>query len=355
MSDTILITGGAGFVGSSLAIRLKGKYPTTRIISLDNLKRRGSELNLTRLKKYDVQYIHGDIRNREDLADIGPVDMIIECSAEPSVLAGYTSAPGYLVNTNLLGTINCLEIAAKYKADFIFLSTSRVYPFRTINALNYLETDTRFELVDDQKISGCSQAGFTEDFPIIGSRSLYGTTKLASELLIQEYADMYHFNAVINRCGVIAGPWQFGKIDQGFIVLWLAKHFWRQELSYIGYGGEGKQVRDILHIDDLFRLIDVQTNNIEKLNGNVFNAGGGRSISVSLRELTQLCQKQTAHTTSVRKIEANRPADIQLYLSDNTKVTTVTGWEPERSIEYIVEDVANWIQNNAVQLEGILK
>jgi CDP-paratose 2-epimerase len=355
MPDTILITGGAGFVGSSLALRLKGKYPATRVISLDNLKRRGSELNLTRLKQSGVQFIHGDIRNREDLADIGPVDMIIECSAEPSVLAGYTSAPEYLVNTNLLGTINCLEIAAKYKVDFIFLSTSRVYPFQTINALEYLETDTRFELSDDQKVSGCSQAGFTEDFPIIGLRSLYGTTKLASELLIQEYADMYGFNAVINRCGVIAGPWQFGKIDQGFVVLWLAKHIWRQELSYIGYGGEGKQVRDILHIDDLFRLIDVQINNIGKLNGNVFNAGGGRATSVSLKELTQLCQELTANTIPLRKIEENRPADIQLYLSDNTKVTKATGWEPERSIEYIVEDIANWIQNNAVQLEGILK
>ena len=166
---------------------------------------------------------------------------------------------------------------------------------------------------------------------------------------------MYDFNAVINRCGVIAGPWQFGKIDQGFVVLWVAKHIWRQELSYIGYGGEGKQVRDILHIDDLFRLIDIQINTIGKLNGNVFNAGGGRAVSVSLKELTQLCQKQTSHTISVRKITENRPADIQLYLSDNTKVTKVTGWEPERSLEYIVEDVANWIQNNAVQLEGILK
>ena len=342
-------------MGASLAIQLKKRYPATKVISLDNLKRRGSELNLTRLKRYGVQFVHGDTRNREDLAAIGPVDTIIECSAEPSVLAGYNSTPEYLVNTNLLGTINCLEMARKYKVDFIFLSSSRVYPFQTINTLKYLETDTRFELIDDQDVPGCSHAGFTEDFPITGIRSLYGTTKLASELLIQEYAEMYDFNAVINRCGVIAGPWQFGKIDQGFVTLWVAKHFWRQELSYIGYGGEGKQVRDVLHIDDLFRLIDVQINNIKNLNGNVFNAGGGRAVSVSLKELTQLCQKQIANTSSVIKIEASRPADIQLYLSDNTKVTKLTGWKPEKSIASIVEDVATWIQSNVDQLERILK
>ena len=350
-----LITGGAGFIGASLAIGLKGNYPSSKVISLDNLKRRGSELNLPRLKQHGVEFVHGDIRNREDLADIGPVDAIIECSAEPSVLEGYHSSPDYLVNANLLGTINCLEFARRYKVNFIFLSTSRVYPFKIINGLNFYETGTRFELSNEQEIQGSSNVGFTEEFPLTGVRSLYGTTKLASELLIQEYADMYGFNAVINRCGAIAGPWQFGKIDQGFVVLWIAKHVWKQELSYIGFGGKGKQVRDILHIDDLFRLIDLQLNDIEKFKGEVFNVGGGRAFSVSLMELTQLCQKFTGNMIPVRKIEENRPADIKLYLSDNTKVTTTAGWKPERTVEHLVKDILGWIQRNKIQLEGILK
>ena len=146
---TILITGGAGFVGASLAVRMKSKYPSSRIISLDNLKRRGSELNLPRLRQHGVEFIHGDIRNKEDLADIGPVDAIVECSAEPSALAGYYSSPDYLVNANLVGTVNCLELARRYKVNFIFLSTSRVYPFKTIDALNYHETELdSHELID---------------------------------------------------------------------------------------------------------------------------------------------------------------------------------------------------------------
>lgn len=351
-----LITGGAGFVGSSLAICLKSKYPASKVISLDNLKRRGSELNLPRLRQHGVNFIHGDIRNKEDLANIGPVDSIVECSAEPSVLAGYNSSSDYLVNTNLFGTVNCLEFARACKAGFVMLSTSRVYPFKTINALDFCETETRFELEDDQKTPGSSSAGITEDFPLMtGVRSLYGATKLASELLILEYADMYGINAIINRCGVLTGSWQFGKVDQGVVVLWVAKHFWNEELSYIGFGGQGKQVRDILHIDDLFRLIDIQLNNMEKLNGDIFNVGGGREISVSLKELTQLCQKYTGNTIPISSVMENRPADIRIYLTDNSKVTKATGWKPEIGVENIIEEIVNWIRNNEEQLEGVLK
>jgi CDP-paratose 2-epimerase len=350
-----LITGGAGFVGSSLAIRMKGNYPKSQVICLDNLKRRGSELNLPRLRKQGVDFIHGDIRNKEDFSGIGAVDVIIECSAEPSVLAGYNSSSDYLVNTNLFGTVNCLEFARACKASFVMLSTSRVYPFKTINSLDFCETETRFELEDDQKTPGSSSAGFTEDFTLTGVRSLYGATKLASELLILEYADMYGLNVVINRCGVLTGSWQFGKVDQGVVVLWVAKHFWNQELSYIGFGGQGKQVRDILHVDDLFRLIDIQLNNIEKLNGDIFNVGGGREISVSLKELTNLCQKYTGNAIPIRSVAENRPADIRIYLTDNSKVTKATGWKPEIGVENIIKEIAVWIKNNENYLEGVLK
>ena len=350
-----LVTGGAGFVGASLAIRLKSNYPNSRVISLDNLRRRGSELNVPRLIQHGIEFIHGDIRNREDLAGIGKVDSIIECSAEPSVLAGYSSSPDYLINTNLLGTVNCLEFARRYDSIFIMLSTSRVYPYRSINSVDFYETENRFELEDDQEIPGSSGAGFAEDFPLTGARSLYGATKLASELLIQEYVDMYGIHAVINRCGVITGPWQFGKIDQGVVALWVAKHFWEQQLSYIGFGGEGKQVRDILHVDDLFRLVDIEMKIIESLSGEMFNVGGGRKVSMSLKELTQLCQKYTGNSVSIKRIEENRPADIRIYLTDNSKISKSTGWKPEVSVENIIEQIVAWIKDNENSLRGILK
>ncbi|MGE5197631.1 MAG: NAD-dependent epimerase/dehydratase family protein, partial [Deltaproteobacteria bacterium] len=119
---SLLITGGAGFIGSNLAVSFKRKYPGIKVIALDNLKRRGSEMNIPRLKGEGVCFIHGDIRAPEDLILSSGFDLLIECSAEPSVLAGFADNPAYIINTNLNGTVNCLEAARKNKADIIFLS-----------------------------------------------------------------------------------------------------------------------------------------------------------------------------------------------------------------------------------------
>ena len=355
MSKTILITGGAGFVGSQMALSLKAKYPSYEIYVLDNLKRRGSELNIPRLKSAGIHFIHGDIRNKEDFDGLPKIDCILEASAEPSVLAGIDSTPDYLVNTNLNGTINCLNFATKNKSDFIFLSTSRIYPIETIENINFSEAETRFEIAEQQTIKGFSQKGISEDFPLDKYRSLYGTTKLASELFIQEYKQFFGLRTVINRCGVLTGPWQMGKIDQGVVVLWLAKHFWNQQLSYIGYGGTGKQVRDMLHTADLFRLIDWQMHHLDEINGEIFNVGGGREISVSLQELTTLCQEVTGNKIPIAQVAENRTADIRIYITDNTKVTTKTGWKPEILPKQIIEEIFAWMQENEQQLAAILK
>jgi CDP-paratose 2-epimerase len=351
----LLITGGAGFVGSSLALELKQNYPSYEITCLDNLKRKGSELNVSRLTKAGIQFVHGDIRSKEDFDSLPAVDTIIEASAEPSVLAGLNGSPDYLINTNLFGTVNCLNYATKHKANFIFLSTSRIYPIKTIEKLDYIESETRFELTDNQAFRGVSAKGIAEDFPLDGARSLYGTTKLASELLIQEYNEFYGLKTVINRCGVLTGPWQMGKIDQGVMVLWIAKHFFEQQLAYIGYGGNGKQTRDMLHVRDLYRLIDWQIHNIDKINGEILNAGGGVEVSASLQELTKICQKVTGKTIPISRVAENRPADIRLYVTDNSKVTALTGWKPEIGIEQIVEEITAWLAENREALEPILK
>ena len=351
----ILITGGAGFVGSALAISLKANYPSYEILALDNLKRRGSELNLSRLKQAGVAFVHGDIRSKEDFDALPAVDKIIEASAEPSVLAGLDGTPDYLINTNLFGTINCLNYALKHRADFIFLSTSRVYPIKTLETLNFEEAETRFVLADKQPVKGASAQGIAEDFPLDGPRSLYGTTKLASELIIQEYNEFYGLKTVINRCGVITGPWQMGKVDQGVMVLWIAKHYFEQQLSYIGYGGTGKQTRDMLHIADLYRLIDWQLHNLEKINGEILNAGGGVQSSASLQELTKVCQQVTGKTIPIKQVTENRTADIRLYVTDNRKVTRLTGWTPQIGIQQIVEDIHEWLKANEADLAPILK
>ena len=350
----ILITGGAGFVGSNLGFFLKRDFPKTSITALDNLKRRGSELNLLRLQEVGIDFIHGDIRNREDLISVGSFDLILECSAEPSVLAGYDSSPNYMLNTNLIGTINCLEAARLQNSSMIFLSTSRVYPIEAINKLEIREEKTRFELEDNQPFPGAGSKGLSEKFPLEGARSLYGTTKLCSELLLQEYTAMYGIKGVVNRCAVLTGPWQMGKIDQGVVVHWAARHIFGGDLAYFGYGGTGKQVRDILHIEDLYDLIKIQMDNINDHAGNVYNVGGGRETSLSLFELTRLCEKISGNVLSIGSISETRQGDIPIYISDCSKLYNATGWKPKHNSEEIVSEIIKWIRDNQESLHPIL-
>lgn len=350
----ILVTGGAGFVGSHLALGMKAAFPDATVTALDNLKRRGSELILPRLRAGGVGFIHGDIRQPGDIAAAGAADLLLECSAEPSVLAGYGGAPDYVIDTNLMGTVNCLNYARQHDAAAIFLSTSRVYPMETIRTLRYRETDTRFELENEQPVSGVSAKGLSEEFPLEGARSLYGATKLCSELLLNEYADMYGLRAVTNRCGVLTGPWQMGKVDQGVIVLWAARHLYGGALKYIGYGGTGKQVRDILHIHDLFELVLHQVKHIDTLKGSLFNVGGGREVSVSLCELTALCEAATGNKITIAAEPDTRTADIPLYITDNTKVTVATGWSPKIAPAAIMEDIARWLREHEDSLRPVL-
>lgn len=351
---TILITGGAGFVGSSLCISLKKKYPTYTILAFDNLKRRGSELSLSDFQQLGISFIHGDIRNQEDLNAIGKFDVLIECSAEPSVMAGLDSDPSYVINNNLYGSINCFNACLKNKAKLIFLSTSRVYPIEAIEKAAFIEEETRFNFIDDS-VKGISKKGISEELTLEGARSFYGTTKLSSELFIQEYASFYGLDAAITRFGVIAGPRQMGKTDQGVVTLWMAKHYWNQSLKYIGYGGTGKQVRDILHVDDLIDLVDLQIHQIELFKGKIFNAGGGLQNSCSLQEMTTICENITGNKIQIGQEEQNRPADLKIFITDNTKIEKEIGWKPKISPEKVFEDIFYWIKENENQLEKILK
>ena len=187
-----------------------------------------------------------------------------------------------------------------------------------------------------------------------GSRSLYGATKLCSEILIQEYVEMYDLQAVINRCGVITGPWQMGKVDQGFVTLWAARHLYGGSLQYIGFGGKGLQVRDILHIEDLFELIDLQMRSIQNYRGNVFNVGGGPEISVSLLELTEICSKISGNTINIGLQPETHPADIPYYVTNNSDVSSQTGWQPKRSVLDILNDIFSWLRENQEQLKNII-
>ncbi|HEY4440834.1 MAG TPA: NAD-dependent epimerase/dehydratase family protein [Candidatus Elarobacter sp.] len=344
---SVLVAGGAGFVGSNLALRIRERWPDAAVVVADNLKRRGSEWNLPRLTAAGIEFVHADIRRPDDLAfPKRRFDLVVDCSAEPAVLAAYESGPSYVIDTNLIGTVNLFELARRNDAAVVFLSTSRVYPVSALEAIAFEEAETRFAIAAAQALPGVSQRGISEDFPLVGPRSLYGTTKLACELILEEYADMYGLRFIADRCGVITGPWQMGKVDQGVFALWMGKHYFKRPLSYIGYGGTGKQVRDFIAIDELCDLVLAQVEGLGSLPQRVYNVGGGLESSLSLAETTALCEEITGNRVEIGRIAENRPADVRLYVTDNTRITADTGWAPRKSPRETLTEIFAWIREN---------
>ncbi len=345
-----LVTGGAGFVGSRLSLLLANDG--VEVFALDNLKRRGSELNLTNLKKAGVHFVHGDVRLSSDLESLPSVDLLIDASAEPSVHAGTNGSPNYVVHTNLNGTYHMLEWSRKHDCAFLLLSTSRVYPIAAIEDLPFREDITRFTWESPYQ-SGISQLGLSESFTLNGARSLYGTSKLCSEHLLEEYVHTYGLRGMINRCGILAGSHQMGKVDQGVVALWVANHLYKGRLTYNGFGGLGKQVRDLLHVNDLYRLISLQCQSMDHWNGNVFNVGGGISRSVSLFELTQLCQEVTSNIIEIGSKKETSPLDLKCYITDHSRASEAYSWKPKFTCLDIVQDIFEWLISDPIKLRPL--
>jgi len=334
----ILITGGCGFVGTNLALFLKQK--NHKISSLDNLSRKGSKYNLKLLNNEKIKNYRIDIENDRKILKIPKFDLIIDCCAEAAVEVSKNNFEK-VINTNLLGTINILKKAKIDKSKIIFLSSSRVYP---INSLK--------DLVDKKKLKKSLKINkmFNENSNINGPKTIYGVTKLASEMFIEEFSYAFKMKYIINRCGVISGPLQFGKQDQGFISLWIWRHLIKKKLSYIGYEGLGNQVRDVLHIDDLSELINIQIKNLNKINNTLFTVGGSKKSYTSLKKLTEICQKITGNKLSMSKIKKTSIYDIPYFITDNSKVTRAYGWKPKKNISDIIKDTYKWLKINKSNL-----
>ena len=347
MAMRILVTGGCGFVGATLCRRFAEAWPDAAITSLDSLRRRGSESNLALLERHGVKVVHGDIRQATDIDSLGPFDWVIDAAAEPSVLAG-TSAGGHtgrrqLVDHNLLGTVNLLEAAARWQAGVVLLSTSRVYSIPALTALPLVATTGRrgapTYAVDpgNPLPPGLSPAGIGECFSTAAPVSLYGATKLACETLALEYAHAVGTPLVIDRCGVLAGPGQFGRADQGIFSWWIHRWAARRPLSFIGFGGRGLQVRDCLHPDDLAELLLRQLTAARGGQPELLHAAGG--IGTSLAELSAWCEERLGRH-DVAAASETRPYDLPWVVLDPAAATSRHGWSPTRSPESIFEEIA---------------
>ena len=332
----ILITGGCGFVGSNIAIFLKKKLKNSLIYSLDNLYRKGSKVNAQRLKGKGIKNFKIDIANYNQITRLKKFDLIIDCCAEPAIEAS-SKDPERVFKTNLIGTFNILRKCAKDKTNIIFLSSSRVYSIQSlrnlVNSLNLVKP-----LKNNKKIN----ESFETELP----SSLYGFSKLSSEKLIREFSYMYKISYLINRFGVIAGPWQFGKQDQGFVPLWVAKHLFKSKLSYIGFGGKGNQKRDVIHIDDVCEIILIQIKKMRKIFNETFNIGGGVKNTISLKQLTEKCERLTKNKLVIGKQEKTSMFDIPTYISDNDKIRKFYKWKPKKSIDNVLYDIYKWLEKN---------
>lgn len=338
----ILVTGICGFVGSTIVRRWLEKEPGLIIYGLDNFIRPGSEQNRLDLQKLGVKVYHGDIRNSSDFETLPPVDWVIDAAANPSVLAGIDgqTSSRQLVEHNLIGSINILEYCKRHGAGFILLSTSRVYSIAPLAELVVEPVGEAFRLSPGQQFpAGLSPDGVSESFSSVSPISLYGSTKLASEVIALEYGETFGFPVCINRCGVLAGAGQFGRADQGIVAYWINMYLRRRPLNYIGFGGKGYQVRDCLHPGDLVPLLQRQTNAPSTTDTRVFNIGGGCSHSFSLAELSSWCADRFGHHP-VSGNNQERRFDIPWLIMDSSKAQKSWEWQPEITLQAILEEIA---------------
>jgi CDP-paratose 2-epimerase len=343
----ILITGICGFVGSRLAVAIRERLPQTEVFGIDNLLRPGSEGNRVDLASKSIKFLHGDLRMRSDVELIPDCDWVIDAAANPSVLAGVDgrSSPRQLGEHNLIGTLNVLEYCREKKAGLVLLSSSRVYSVRDLAALPVREHKQAFVLDPAKSFGfGVSEAGITESFPVRQPISLYGATKLSSEIMAIEYGSTFDFPVWVDRCGVLAGAGQFGTAEQGIFSYWLHAHAARGRLRYIGFGGCGYQVRDAFHPEDLADLVTAQMRR-DPPGDPICNAGGGSSNAMSLAQLTRWCNDRFG-THQPESDPQPRPYDIPWLVMDSTRIAEEFDWRPKRSLPSILDEIAIHVRNN---------
>ena len=349
----LLITGACGFIGSTLAQAFQELDPTIEICGVDNLARPGSEQNRLRLAGLGVRVVHGDVRCPSDLQALPNVQWVIDAAANPSVLAGVSNnaSSQQLLEHNLVGTINVLEYCKRNKAGFILLSTSRVYSIASLVGLPLaVENDAYCPRLDSSSVVGLSPEGIAENFPTVPPISLYGATKLASELLALEYGEAFYLPVWINRCGVLAGAGQFAQPDQGIFAFWINSYLRRQPLNYIGFDGRGYQVRDCLHPRDVATLVWQQIQSPDRKVERVQNVAGGIDSAMSLAQLSDWCAQRFGKHV-IGHNSASRRYDVPWMVLDSTRAKQQWNWRPAIPREQVLEEIAQHAEAHPEWLE----
>lgn len=326
----LVIAGGCGFVGTNLALILSQRG--YEITCVDNLSRKGSRINRTLLRKKGIKVHSASIQSFSKSRYGAGTDVVLNCAAQSRSMAGLDK-PWTDFTSNVEATVSCLELCRYARAKLIHWSTNKVYSEQCINSQEGID----FGNIDDTRFGG--------------NRTIYGATKLAAEVLIDEWSRAYGISCIRNRFSCMAGPNQWGCSDQGWVAIWVIKHILQAtDLSYIGYDGE--QIRDVLHIYDVANLIDKQCQYLKRFRINeVYNVGGGPSNAISLRDASEICSKITGNSLDIRTEAEPRYADQKRFVVDNSRVSDTFGWAPTTSVKATFLDVYRWAMLDKKALE----
>ena len=349
----VIITGACGFVGSTIAAWLVDAMPGVEVTGLDNLWRAGSESNRTRLRSLGVRVVHSDLRSASDFENLPAVDWVIDAAANASVLAGVdgTTSPRQLLEHNLAGTVNVLEYCRRVGAGLILLSSSRVYSIEALKSIPLAVNRNAFEPKGGFTATGVSSSGIAESFSTASPVSLYGATKLASENLALEYAAAFDLPVWIDRCGVLAGAGQFGQPAQGIFAWWINRWQKRRSLSYLGFGGQGFQVRDCFHPSDLCALIGKQLKETPGPSAErLCNVAGGKANAMSLAQLSAWCEQRFG-AMQVQSDSSERAFDVPWVVLDSSLAKERWGWSPAKDVNAILNEIADHAEAHPEWLE----
>lgn len=339
----IFITGGAGFIGCNCARHFMDVGH--EVVVLDNLSRIGSDLNLDWLNSLgEFQFIRGDIRDsgllQEYFKDNQDVDVVFHFAAQTAVTTSITN-PREDFEINALGTLNLLESIRCSDSDpvVIYSSTNKVYG--NLNYLNIRSKELRYELVDYPQ-------GISEDFQL-DFHSPYGCSKGVADQYVRDYHRIYGMKTVVFRQSCIYGPRQFGVEDQGWVAWFIISALKNNPITIYG---DGRQARDVLHINDLIHAYSKAIDNIGLIKGDIYNIGGGPENRLSLLQLIEMISSQTGMEIG-HKFDSWRAGDQKVFCSDNTKLEKGLDWQIGENYREGIVTLFNWIQDNTALFQNI--